>query len=85
MPAHLRLGRRSVTDVGSAFAARTTEVVMKGKWMCLLFALALFSLGARVAQAQGTGKIAGKVTRLDGAGLAGVTVRIQSLDRSAQT
>src|SRR3954451_25104048 len=68
-----------------AFAARTAEVVMKGKWMCLLLALALISLGARVAQAQGTGKIAGKVTRTDGAGLAGVTVRIQSLDRSTQT
>lgn len=59
---------------------------MKGKWMCLLLALALISFGARVAQAQGTGKIAGKVTRLDGgAGLAGVTVRVQSLDRSTQT
>ncbi|HEX3555055.1 MAG TPA: TonB-dependent receptor [Thermoanaerobaculia bacterium] len=58
---------------------------MKGKWMYLLIALALLPLAAGLAQAQGTGKIAGKVTRLDGAGLAGVTVRIQSLDLSTQT
>jgi len=68
-----------------AFAARIAEVVMKGKWMCLLIALALLPLGAGLAQAQGTGKIAGKVARLDGTGLAGVTVRIQSLDLSTQT
>jgi len=59
--------------------------MMKGKWICLLLALALVSPGVRPAQAQETGKIAGKVTRRDGAGLAGVTVRIQSLGRSAQT
>ncbi|HEX4964599.1 MAG TPA: TonB-dependent receptor [Thermoanaerobaculia bacterium] len=58
---------------------------MKEKWTRLFIALALFSLGATLAQAQGTGKITGKVTRLDGTGLAGVTVRIQSLDRSVQT
>src|SRR5262249_23651160 len=69
----------------SAFRSFPTEVVMKGKWQCLLIALALLLLGAGLAQAQGTGKIAGKVTRLDGTGLAGVTVRISSLDRSTQT
>jgi iron complex outermembrane receptor protein len=72
-------------DGFEAFAAQIAEVCMKGKWICLLIALALLPLGAGLAQAQGNGRIEGKVTRPDGAGLGGVTVRIQSLDRSAQT
>jgi outer membrane receptor for ferrienterochelin and colicins len=59
---------------------------MKGKlWICVLMALALLPLGAGVARAQDNGKITGKVTRLDGTALAGVTVRVDSLDRSTQT
>ncbi len=57
---------------------------MKGKWICLLIALALLPLGVGPAQAQ-SGRIEGKVTRLDGTGLGGVTVRIPTLDRSTQT
>jgi outer membrane receptor for ferrienterochelin and colicins len=70
---------------GQAFAAQIAEVVMKGKWICLLIALALLPFGAGLAQAQGGGRIEGKVTRTDGTGLAGVTVRIPTLDRSTQT
>jgi outer membrane receptor for ferrienterochelin and colicins len=59
---------------------------MKGKWMRLLIALVLLlPLGVGPAWGQETGSIAGKVTRPDGAGLAGVTVSIQPLGRSAQT
>jgi iron complex outermembrane receptor protein len=47
--------------------------------------LILLALGAGPALGQGTGEIAGKVTRLDGVGLAGVTVSIRSLGRSVQT
>ena len=58
---------------------------MKGKWTCLFTGLVLLALGVGPARGQEAGSIAGKVTRLDGAGLAGVTVVIDPLGRSAQT
>ncbi|MFL6232157.1 MAG: TonB-dependent receptor domain-containing protein [Thermoanaerobaculia bacterium] len=58
---------------------------MKRKWTCLFMVLILLALGVGPALGQQTGQIAGKVTRLDGVGLAGVTVSIRSLGRSAQT
>jgi len=57
---------------------------MDGKRI-LVITLTLLLLGAGLALAQGTGRIAGKVTRQDGTPLAGVSVRIADLDRSALT
>jgi outer membrane receptor protein involved in Fe transport len=47
--------------------------------------LMLVLFGAALAPAQETGRIAGKVTRQDGTPLAGVSVRLAGLDRSALT
>ncbi len=57
---------------------------MDGKRIFVV-ALSLFLLGAGLALAQGTGRIEGKVTRQDGTPLAGVTVRVEDLDRAALT
>ena len=51
----------------------------------LVIALSLLLLGAGLALAQDTGRVEGKVTRLDGTPLAGVSVRVGDLDRSALT
>jgi outer membrane receptor for ferrienterochelin and colicins len=57
---------------------------MRGKtFLILVFSLLL--LGAGLAFAQGSGRVEGKVTRQDGTGLGGVSVRITELDQSVLT
>src|SRR5262245_12366345 len=62
----------------------SVEVLMEGKRI-LVVTLSLLLLGAGLALAQGTGRIEGKVTRQAGTPLAGVTVRVEDLDRAALT
>jgi iron complex outermembrane receptor protein len=60
------------------------EVLMDGKRF-LVVTLTLLLLGAGMAPAQETGRIAGKVTRQDGTALGGVSVRVDELDQVVVT